>query len=217
LNVHQCTPARLESDEIILFNPIPTVSCFYVHVHCADITCMMVSASAAVDPATDPVSVHLAAAQRAPVLIIPAFSRGSASFRPTGADAAPGSRPSACPVVSGAAPDFRQSLLGRQLQKQFVGDQDERRSDRCRHAVPIHRRAGDHGRTRIVAYSGGTAYNFLRSVSRFQAYIDTQKRFAKIAADAGATVMLSNHSEFDQGYMKARMISTMTSGEITRS
>jgi hypothetical protein len=80
LNVHQCTPARLESDEI-LFNPIPTVSCFYVHVYCADITCMMVSASAAVDPATDPLNEHLAAAQRAPVLIIPAFSRGSGSFR----------------------------------------------------------------------------------------------------------------------------------------
>jgi metallo-beta-lactamase class B len=50
-------------------------------------------------------------------------------------------------------------------------------------------------------------------VPRFQAYIDTQKRFAKIAADAGATVMLSNHSEFDEGYMKARMISTMMPDE----
>src|ERR1041384_1518398 len=42
----------------------------------------------------------------------------------------------------------------------------------------------DHGRTRVIAYSGGTAYNFPRSVPRFQAYIDTQKRFAKIAAEA---------------------------------
>jgi len=50
-------------------------------------------------------------------------------------------------------------------------------------------------------------------VERFQAYIDTQKRFTKIVADAGATVMLSNHSEFDQGYMKARMMSTMMPGE----
>jgi metallo-beta-lactamase class B len=71
----------------------------------------------------------------------------------------------------------------------------------------------DHGRTRTIAYGGGTAYNFPRSVARFQAYIDTQKRFAKIAADAGATVILSNHSEFDEGYMKARMISTMMPGE----
>jgi metallo-beta-lactamase class B len=71
----------------------------------------------------------------------------------------------------------------------------------------------DHGQTRIVAYAGGTAYNFPRSVNRFQAYIDTQKRFARIAADARATVMLSNHSEFDEAYMKARMISTMMPGE----
>lgn len=71
----------------------------------------------------------------------------------------------------------------------------------------------DHGMTRVIAYSGGTAYNFPRSVPRFQAYIDTQKRFAKIASDAGATVMLSNHSEFDEGYMKARMVSSMMPGE----
>ena len=71
----------------------------------------------------------------------------------------------------------------------------------------------DHGRTRVIAYPGGTAYNFPRSVARFQAYIDTQKRFAKIAADAGATVIPSNHSEFDEAYMKARMISTMMPGE----
>lgn len=71
----------------------------------------------------------------------------------------------------------------------------------------------DRGQTRIVAYSGGTAYNFPRSVERFQQYIDSQKRFAQIAADAGATIMLSNHSEFDAGYLKARMISTMMPGE----
>ena len=71
----------------------------------------------------------------------------------------------------------------------------------------------DHGKTRVIAYPGGTAYNFPRSVERFQSYIDTQKRFAKIAADAGATVIVSNHSEFDEGYMKARMIATMMPGE----
>src|SRR5581483_2479203 len=55
----------------------------------------------------------------------------------------------------------------------------------------------DHGMTRVIAYPGGTAYNFPRSVARFQAYIDTQKRFAQIAKDAGASVIISNHSEFD--------------------
>jgi metallo-beta-lactamase class B len=71
----------------------------------------------------------------------------------------------------------------------------------------------DHGMTRIIAYPGGTAYNFPRSVARFQAYIDTQKRFAQIAKTAGASVIVSNHSEFDMAYMKARMISTMMNGE----
>jgi metallo-beta-lactamase class B len=71
----------------------------------------------------------------------------------------------------------------------------------------------DRGQTRVVAYPGGTAYNFPRSVERFEAYIETQKRFTKIAADAGASVILSNHSEFDSAYMKARMISTMLPGE----
>ena len=55
--------------------------------------------------------------------------------------------------------------------------------------------------------------NFPRSVARFQSYIDTQKRFTKLVTDAGASVVLSNHSEFDAGYMKARMISTMMPGE----
>ena len=71
----------------------------------------------------------------------------------------------------------------------------------------------DHGQTRVIAYPGGTAYNFPRSVARFQSYIDTQKRFTKLVTDAGASVVLSNHSEFDAGYMKARMISTMMPGE----
>ena len=36
---------------------------------------------------------------------------------------------------------------------------------------------------------------------------------AKAAADANATVLMSNHSEFDMAYMKARMVSTMMPGE----
>lgn len=71
----------------------------------------------------------------------------------------------------------------------------------------------DKGETRVIAYPGGTAYNFPRSVARFQSYIDTQKRFTKLATDAGASVIISNHSEFDSGYMKARMVSSMLPGE----
>ena len=66
----------------------------------------------------------------------------------------------------------------------------------------------DKGQQRIVAYPGGTAYNFPRTISRFQQYVDTQKRFAKIAADAGASVLFTNHSEFDMAYQKVRMMSS---------
>ena len=69
------------------------------------------------------------------------------------------------------------------------------------------------GMNRVIAYPGGTAYNFPRSVARFQAYIDTQKRFAMLAKNAGASVIVSNHSEFDEAYMKVRMISSIAPGE----
>jgi metallo-beta-lactamase class B len=55
----------------------------------------------------------------------------------------------------------------------------------------------DHGRTLTVGYSGGTAFNFQHTAARFDTYIGSQQKFAKAAAAAGATVMLSNHSAFD--------------------
>ena len=71
----------------------------------------------------------------------------------------------------------------------------------------------DHGKPRTIAYSGGTAFNFPRSPERFQQYVNTQNRMAKLAAAAGATVVLSNHSEFDEAWMKARLVGTMLPGE----
>jgi metallo-beta-lactamase class B len=65
----------------------------------------------------------------------------------------------------------------------------------------------DQGQTVTVAYSGGTLTgNFGTDGARWDQYIDSQKRIAKVAADAGATVMLSNHSEYDNAYTKARLI-----------
>lgn len=58
----------------------------------------------------------------------------------------------------------------------------------------------DHGRTLTVAYSGGTAFNFQHAPARFDTYIASQQKFAKAAAAAGATVMLSNHSAFDHAF-----------------
>jgi metallo-beta-lactamase class B len=66
----------------------------------------------------------------------------------------------------------------------------------------------DHGRTVVVAYSGGTLTGaFGRDAARWDEYIDSQRRIAKAAADAGATVLLSNHSEYDGAYTKARLLS----------
>lgn len=65
----------------------------------------------------------------------------------------------------------------------------------------------DQGRTVQVAYSGGTLTGaFGTDAARWDEYIDSQKRIAKAAADAGASVILSNHSEYDNAYTKARLI-----------
>jgi metallo-beta-lactamase class B len=65
----------------------------------------------------------------------------------------------------------------------------------------------DQGRTVMVAYSGGTLTGaFGGDGARWDEYIASQRKIAKVAADAGATVLLSNHSEYDGAYTKARLI-----------
>ena len=69
----------------------------------------------------------------------------------------------------------------------------------------------DRGRPVNVAYSGGTAFNFVNDtpdpgIKNFQIYIDSQRHMAAKAAETGATVLLSNHSEFDNAYNKNRML-----------
>jgi metallo-beta-lactamase class B len=63
------------------------------------------------------------------------------------------------------------------------------------------------GQTLMVAYSGGTLTGaFGTNGARWDEYIESQQRIARAAAAAGATVMLSNHSEYDNAYTKARLI-----------
>ena len=65
----------------------------------------------------------------------------------------------------------------------------------------------DQGRTVTVAYSGGTLTGaFGTNAARWDEYIESQRRIGKAAADAGGTVILSNHSEYDNAYTKARLI-----------
>ena len=75
----------------------------------------------------------------------------------------------------------------------------------------------DYGKPVHVAYSGGTAFNFVNNtpnpgIQNFQTYIDSQKHMAVEAERAGATVLLSNHSEFDEAVDKIRMIASRGSG-----
>jgi metallo-beta-lactamase class B len=66
----------------------------------------------------------------------------------------------------------------------------------------------DEGRTVMVAYSGGTLTGaFGTDAARWDEYIASQRKIAKVAAAAGASVMLSNHSEYDGAYTRARLLS----------
>ena len=58
----------------------------------------------------------------------------------------------------------------------------------------------------MVAYSGGTLTGaFGTNGAKWDEYVESQKKIAKAAADAGASVILSNHSEYDGAYTKARL------------
>ena len=42
--------------------------------------------------------------------------------------------------------------------------------------------------------------------ARWDEYVASQRQIAKVAAEVGAVVMLSNHSEYDGAYTRARLI-----------
>jgi metallo-beta-lactamase class B len=71
----------------------------------------------------------------------------------------------------------------------------------------------DNGKPLAVAYSGGTAFNFPNDAPHFDIYIDSQRKMAKAAAAAGATVLMSNHSEFDNAVTKIKTIAARKPGE----
>ena len=71
----------------------------------------------------------------------------------------------------------------------------------------------DNGTPLMVAYSGGTAFNFPNDVPHFETYINSQRKMAALAATANATVLMSNHSEFDNAVTKIKMLAARKSGE----
>jgi metallo-beta-lactamase class B len=62
----------------------------------------------------------------------------------------------------------------------------------------------DQGKTYQVAYSGGMGFNFDRSKARFDTYIASAKKFGDAAKAAGATIIFSNHSMYDQAWIRSR-------------
>jgi metallo-beta-lactamase class B len=66
---------------------------------------------------------------------------------------------------------------------------------------PVH----DRGRVLTVAYAGGTAFNFPREAQSFAIYRDSQKKMLEAARAAGATVLMTNHTEFDRAYDRVRL------------
>jgi metallo-beta-lactamase class B len=71
----------------------------------------------------------------------------------------------------------------------------------------------DNGKPLTVAYSGGTAFNFPSTAANFDSYIKSQSKMAAAAASANATVLMSNHSEFDAATTKIRLLATRKPGE----
>ena len=72
----------------------------------------------------------------------------------------------------------------------------------------------DHGRPLRVAYVGGTAIPFDADAAYYDQYISSSKKMARAAADFGATVLLSNHTEFDNGYYKAHTAANRKGADV---
>lgn len=63
--------------------------------------------------------------------------------------------------------------------------------------------ARDNGQPMRIAYVGGTAIPFNSDGEYYDGYLASSQKVADAAAEFGATVLLSNHTEFDNGLWKA--------------
>jgi metallo-beta-lactamase class B len=71
----------------------------------------------------------------------------------------------------------------------------------------------DNGKPLRIAYVGGTAIPFNGEAAYYDGYLASSKKMAKAASDFGATVLMSNHSEFDDAYFKAHTAAGHKAGE----
>lgn len=71
----------------------------------------------------------------------------------------------------------------------------------------------DNGKPLRIAYTGGTAIPFNASAAYYDGYTASARKMAKAAADYHATALLSNHSEFDNAWLKAHTAAERRAGE----
>jgi metallo-beta-lactamase class B len=71
----------------------------------------------------------------------------------------------------------------------------------------------DYGRPMRVAYVGGTAIPFNGEAAYYDRYIASSRKLAQAADAFGATALLSNHTEFDNGFFKAHTAASRMAGE----
>jgi metallo-beta-lactamase class B len=71
----------------------------------------------------------------------------------------------------------------------------------------------DRGKPLTVVYSGGTEFNFVNDAAHFDTYLASVRKFAGLAAAAGATVIIGNQSQFDGAALKLRTLADRRPGE----
>jgi metallo-beta-lactamase class B len=71
----------------------------------------------------------------------------------------------------------------------------------------------DNGMPLTVAFSGGTEFNFVNDVPHFDTYIASARKFAAAAAAAGATILMTNQSEFDNAATRIKLLAARRPGE----
>lgn len=76
----------------------------------------------------------------------------------------------------------------------------------------------DFGKPVTIAYNGGTSMSFPNKEPSYglpnvQEFIDSTTRLALAAKEAGATVLMTNHSVFDNAYIKSQLVTLRGYGE----
>jgi metallo-beta-lactamase class B len=71
----------------------------------------------------------------------------------------------------------------------------------------------DHGKPLTVVYSGGTEFNFPNDIAHFDQYLGSVRRLAALAAEAHATIIINNQSQFNGAADRLRILADRQPGE----